>query len=1605
MKSIATTCLALMVFSTLLLSADVRQSGIAECNFVYAVNGSEDCHNLAEANNYDLVKMMKEPELFQTCITSNCGKFVAGSGGRDDRESYVYKMEVEKECTKISEVAGDKLAATKWKSDAQEYISQIPYMTVKYKCPDVDVKRCVASERVTQSPVMCFKHAVSSSEASLAERCTNGDASACSSVNGGKGIADMIFWQYCDADKNGDLYPESLTPEQIATCNRSDAATLRCEKDSVCQTTAKCLKKSTISVEGSQVQACEDLEHHYVVRNVETNCGNIADPYTNDENCIRINSTSESRSKAGKNTYYFNSNGSQELDDYTEYLVYRKKADYQHDTILAALVMPRAFYRRSKTTSIFGVKLDDLFPWINTPMKISPYILDNHIASTKAMGFDINATPNTGYTYDREWTVSHWYGPKDHYRKAYIGKAYWNEQYASYTSTPHLVKKPNSWMPWGMNYALKVSTFPNEILAVYNVNDNRDNKMACPDIDTNMMASSGSCNAESGVGTGSTWKRFMQNYKGREEKASIYNMGLVIPFTGLYSFKFYNNSQYLFSVSKYFGLEDHTTHYPLSGVNLFGGYGGASVANSATYSVAPAITKAIDAKMLSVKSDIDAMTKELIEAFFDINKDQIDDTVNPKKLHEYTNSNGYRELLKNIETEKWLSQHYANDGSPCTGSYDPAKLPNVLDTDDETNLAWFETFREQSKYCLGVDKAGDINSTIDTSMASAISTRQTKNKYYGKLILSDFIKIKDNIKAKLAHAKDKYTITTSNGSTDVSYKSSCGDYENAKSDAKSFYDTGLSSFGTSHYGSKYTTLRDDLISIIDTKYNDVTLTYSYDKYKRYGVEEWDKQHTVAGYYYKDENNVTKWQPTRYYYGSIDENQSTDTPDDWDDGCTGEYYYYKSSDNFTSFYSNSGTDKTLSGVYQDYFSAAGAYSCDREYLTPTGDDDDVCYDESHLINPYYKHDGETTTAYTNTIDSSLSFTSTAKKYNGNIDDLNDDLLTWMEANSYKDSTSGSTYLSGDDNVLYTYLTTRDNAVDNEADKDIYQSVYNIIEAKYRSYYTLRYNNNDKFGIQGGEESSYVNAAVGNAYTTSVNGTFSPFNRIVIQDELSEPGNEFAMNFDITLPGGTTINQPQAFSFVFMPSKESRTYHCFTNWDACGHETDPNCKLTNTKYKNYITDGFGKRVPATKTLEYECKSTSTRDTCSDWEIKSTCNDFNTSVFLADYDDHDFTASFQKAIGEVAMKNSLPSLFGGKELHCDYGTFVDIDWLTDPQFWMQKILHFSTGAAQGGSDAMQGVEALAGKVTGNQCADRWAQCMNDAGQSLMDQISSLVNISPDSSGSACTVGTGSSPTGVSTSVQEKACDNVVQQLTGCKDFCYTCADEALKKRVTEQSKSSGGDNPFEGLTDSAIQALSLVDAFGGAILTGLLEDTYDRCDQCKSKTCAISHEPHESLELFKMTGGMSAAEKFSGTEYGMGNGITAYGNCVEGGSKCSYTVHIGKDLCWRHQKSFCCYGGKMARILSVQLYQQLGLSFKAITRPGANSVCEQLLISDLSNVDFKSCGKDNPIPSPSNRCVNYSEIRDYILNQANWDVEKSINMNQEVQNVLETVNDLGL
>jgi len=46
---------------------------------------------------------------------------------------------------------------------------------------------------------------------------------------------------------------------------------------------------------------------------------------------------------------------------------------------------------------------------------------------------------------------------------------------------------------------------------------------------------------------------------------------------------------------------------------------------------------------------------------------------------------------------------------------------------------------------------------------------------------------------------------------------------------------------------------------------------------------------------------------------------------------------------------------------------------------------------------------------------------------------------------------------------------------------------------------------------------------------------------------------------------------------------------------------------------------------------------------------------------------------------------------------------------------------------------------------------------------------------------------------------------------------------------------------------------------------------------------------------------------------------------------------------------------------------------------------------------------VPSPSNKCLNYKEIEDFMLSQVNWDTQKSFDVNTVIQASVNTAKNM--
>lgn len=1714
-----------------------------ECNQYWKSVGSNDISDL----------QAQDPVMFQNCLSTNCGSYP--TNGVPEEQTYPYIMESIKGCTLDSDktLNGSEVAKSSWfynnkYSDVndsanlndlnQSQIKIIPFRLLQYACPSYSENTCVSYERSLQSPVMCFKNDTPAALKQTIQSCLSGNDDDCKTANNSGGIGNYIFWQYCDEDRDGDGFYESLSPQAQEACNRSDAATLTCARDQACTIIASCADDQNITKNISSRRVCKDVSRKYEEHILNTACGDQTDIYKENPDCVLINSLDDAMQDSNI-TLGFASGAGNRTDDYTELVLYRKKANFQHQALLAAIFFPFSLDKTQKGYYLFGINvssiaklfgatlkwesdgmatiLDDLYnktmqyckntenlPAGNTQSgltalpacdacqelaanackdkKDSPIMyricLNNHqsdinncLSQNNCPGPDDSSGGIDGEAGGSQCTVKHkqdirsWTWTSGHiikrkYRRTVVQTAIWTEPFITNMDIRDFEWVPGyghlNWIPTRIDYTMKAHMKQNDILVLYNTNTRPDYESY---IETKI-------NTYTGTQTCGTANNVVYNsYKNLTNAVDpivapdidIHDVAMILPHAGLYTVELYDNDQFINSFVTYFPLNDGT-NYPMTSQNMLDlDFDYSQFTQDINSSIQNKIPTLVENKLKTteIQTNINNATNDILNILIEANKYRLDYNQHIDYLDDLENSNA-SSLYTLLEEDLYEEKLQNNTLAPSNTSTDPdfsnypAKINanKILDYElIKTDSSLDNTANTSQNYAIA--RLGDIDyqrtqsgflNTMRQRLSSFLTplddSRFNSLIGYTNDVYSDFQEVKDTVSSYLNKSGSRYSTSTSYGSYSASFKSTCGDYQDALNGLDANYDATKSTVGGNYFQSDLNTIKSSTENIVNGHLKNQTVTYKYYTNTRTGTTDYDDRHSaVVGSYscnydstcydscastYDcncnttcDENGkncstscdsccqggyvpCTKTESgscTTYgntgsnctaqcngyhkaYYGSSYDDNG-DVSNDWDNSCTGNYRWYTTNDN-----GGVGGSKTISGTSSGHFSSWGSYSCDDFSLTPTGTSTTKCI--------YNKHDQSDD--YTNTEPaSSSSWSSTSKKLDTDTDSVDTELNTWMKNNNYKDSTDLSPYFSGVDNVRYHLAYDDSNGINLTANSDVLGSIRTAVTQLYRDYLLKHYQNlldKQAFDVDP-DLHDLIENEYKTAYANYVDENWKPFNRIIIRDGEISADNNNSVNFDITLPGGHYVRNPQSFSITIAPHNEQRKYRCYTDWNNC--DVPDNCTLDSEDITNRITDADHKNVPILKNMNFICNSEKSIDSCGSYQFTKQCTDLNLSTGIVDYDDNDFSKDFYSGINKAMAINNSIKIFGGENLRCEHGLFVDFSWAQDPFFWLSAINAF--GSLNKGFSAMkQGMSAwMKSAVPGlnfltktGECARTFASCLGNSGYGPVGTITQMFT-----GGNDDYTPKGFSNTQDNCLNQVRGTDAVGRQ-GGCLGWASDFQSESgmLSKIQNALTKQFDGIAKQFGLADGKelFGTYGPMIALAAQVVMNLALNTFDRCSQCTDHKCAESHDPKEAVRLLKLSNAMNNGTKFTGAEYGLGDGFTAYDNCFYVKDDCA-----GKFLghCIRHASHFCCYNSRLSRLLVGQIYQQLGYTFQ-------QDGCNAISLSDLSRIDFSNCAS-NVIPSPSNKCINYSEMKDYILNQVNWNTQKSFDMNTAIQSVI--------
>lgn len=1602
----------------------------AECYFYYDPTASERCYQLYEQNGPHIDRLMSEPAIFPTCIKSNCGKYYVEDPSRYN-ELYSYQMERVKKCKLVAErtLQGNELAGSKWITSSKASLTQeaddkgeprkkvVPYKLLQYKCPSYKEVKYQTKERVLQYPVLCRKPGASASIFEKISKCLEKQQN-CDKLNKiDGGIGRYIFWQYCDKDTDGDGFPESLSDEQVQRCNRSDAASLKCKKNSMCTVTAKCKKESNISAQSSYYRECKNLKRAYEDHVVNTKCGEASDIYQENPNCVRINTITDGRSEnpASYRTYKIRSRpaGKQLLDDYQEYVVYRK-GNGETDTYFAALFFPKAIYIKKSGLTLLGKLAFIIGGWyiggaigaiggaiagnlLKDSSKIPATIIDNHVRKALDRGKLVSSNPDIkGITY----RVHKKRGLFKKKTEVWMQKAYWDNEFVDQISSAEPENHSGDWLwgdgtwwtPFGQKYSFRIKLTPSDILVMYNFNT-RSGKYGFPEAEVLKYEDTDSC--EQGVfQPGATWYKFIDQVPPTSTNSrSVHDMALFLPYPSVYKFLFYDGDTLLSAKTVNLGYVTDPSGGRIRNADIAtfqdDGWRNEEISRRTREYILSHIEQLAEQKALS-DPNLVTYTNAIQEKLMLANNDRFKDKDKDWRMRNYVDENDslYQLFFDNF-VEHYIdavNKGERNDICAVADSVSDGSGVSeneILGSTETTDVAGYNTDFGLYKECL-IQNEGikeELRGIIDNKLNDLRDMRFHKVIYYTNQVIEDRNRVKNYVDSILNKPYNRYSTTTSQGSYTASFKSACGDYVMAQNTVNRNFLNSVHDISRTYYHQDLSYIKDNIMQLIDGHMQNVTIKYGFTVYYKDGTSKYDLYHNrVPGHYSceytepcsqgectKTESgecfthgvvgNRCRAQCEGYhgpYWGS-EYDDNGDVPDDWDKVCSGSYIWYETHDNY-----GTGGYKIIKGRdTRSFFSSWGGYSCDNFGLISLGDENSKCnYNGHDQVDDY---DITTSERY---------WTSIAKRNNSDVNTVRDEEERWMVENRMVDGldVSANSYW-GEHNKVRLDLSTDDNGgiarvVNSEMWTPIRNRVFEILKDRYYQ----RYMNFYRYNITGDPDfDQVVQEASEQAINSVFNGQFQPFNRVVIKDMLADETSPYAVDHEIKVPGGLKITNPNSLSIYILPQNEVRKYRCYKEYQKCPAAHDAHCELDSAIEHTFVTDMFGKRVPTLKNETYRCTRERKVAKCEEWDYKMSCVDFNNNVYNVDFDDNDYTKDFYKGVGQTFAFNEAVKLFGAEQLRCERGIFTDFSWLQDPMFWLNAIMSIAS-QYPGFNNAIEALKGWAAQAVGlsgtlvgaGKCAQAWATCMNSEGAGLMDAVQGLF---------------GQGKMGTEENYFKKTdetCTKNTRNITDCKEFASETVSEQIDK-LNENFQNALPINLSDPITQFLLQ-----------IAYQLLFNTFDKCNQCVDKECAEAHDPKEAIRLLKKTN--AKAQEHSGIQYGLGEGFKAYNMCFFKRSGCAAKI-LGH--CYRHYEEYCCYDGVVARILVGQMYQQNGWTFK-------EQGCSRLHVNDLFDIDFTPC-PEGTVPSISNKCINYAELTDYIMHKVNWDTQGYINTNTMVNAVI--------
>jgi len=871
--------------------SDETENLNAQCLIYYDIYKNEECTKYYKDTASDSIESLKNGDdfsIFLSCLSTTCGSYPSKTALEES--TYPYIMETVKGCKLETDktVEGRDLISTDWYygdgteenptvSNTSSQKKMIPYKLLQYQCPyngEVDV--CTNTERIQESPVMCFKSGVASSlQKSLSDCLEKQDSTACETVSDAGGISNYVNWVYCDYDNDNDGFNERLSSDAQTACNRADAADLRCTKNSICTIEATCIKKTDKVVKNSSVRTCKDLARNFEEFTVNTQCGDQTDIYRENKDCVRINSLTDSL-QDNSVTIGFASGEGYSTDDYTEFVVYRRKDNFVHDELLAALFFPYSMAKTKKGYYIINLNVSAIAKFFGAKLRWEDNGLDTVLDNLYKTTIDYcNETQSCEVKHENDiksWTWKEGSILKKKYTRVVMQSVVYTEPFVSnldilqyHWRTDETTEKEGRYTPLKIDYTMQMNLQQNDILVVYDTNSKPTaESFVSTKIDT--YYGTNSCEDGGNVLPIHGYKELTKTLEPTLSTGiDIYSASFILPHAGTYQFELFNNNTYLDTIVKYLPVNDGT-NYPLVGVDLLStnlDYNAFS--DEFKNKVITAIPSIVDEKIKDYDALIDNTTNNILRILKEANKYQLDEDKHIDYLEDLKDSNAsliYSLLEEKLYEEKLSNSSFSSAASATVGTFpelidDKSILkfePVIVDTTKNSFDEGIESFEVARISSLDEKRVrttflNKIDSRLEILLKDLDDKRLTEVLKQTKDVYDDFQEVEDTVRDYLNKSSSRYSTTTAYGNYEASFKSECGDYQTALDNLETHYKDAESTTSLTYFQDELDTIKNKTRNMIKDHLDDLTITYKYQSNTRDGVSKWDDWHSrVSGSY-------------------------------------------------------------------------------------------------------------------------------------------------------------------------------------------------------------------------------------------------------------------------------------------------------------------------------------------------------------------------------------------------------------------------------------------------------------------------------------------------------------------------------------------------------------------------------------------------------------------------------------------------------------------------------------------------------------------------------------------------------------------------------------